>query len=151
MRPSGFGACLENRRLARVQDSFWSLVEFDPGSPWLNLSAALVNTHLVCLWPVGVLNSCSCFVDLISLAPEKLLWEEFNEVCITKYIAHCKRARSVWDHPRFMCLRHHAFTRSSACLIYPQTHIPLPFDFSLRALPTFSPPTHFRQRKSLGF
>ena len=34
------------------------LVEFDPGSPWFNFSAALVNSQLVCLRPVGILKSC---------------------------------------------------------------------------------------------
>ena len=32
-----------------------------PGSPWFNFSTALVNSQLVCLRPVGILNSC-CFV-----------------------------------------------------------------------------------------
>ena len=39
------------------------LVKFAPGSPWFNFPAALVkvNTQLVCLQPVGILNSCCCF------------------------------------------------------------------------------------------
>ena len=57
VRPSGSGACLEIWR-SRFQDTFWPLVEFVPGSPWFNFSAALVNSQLVCLRPVGILNSC---------------------------------------------------------------------------------------------
>ena len=37
------------------------LVEFDPGSPWFNFPAALVNSQLVYLRPVGILNSCCCY------------------------------------------------------------------------------------------
>ena len=33
-----------------------------PDSPWFNFSAALVNSQLVCLRPVGILNSCCCSV-----------------------------------------------------------------------------------------
>ena len=40
----------------------WPFVEFNPGSPWFNFPAALVNSQLVCLRPVGILNSCCCFV-----------------------------------------------------------------------------------------
>ena len=43
-----------------VQDPLWPLVEFDPGSPWFNFPAALVNSQLVCLRPVGSLTSCCC-------------------------------------------------------------------------------------------
>ena len=57
--PSGEGACLAIRR-SRVQDPFWPLIEFDPGSPWFNFPAALVNSQLVCPRPVGILSSC-CF------------------------------------------------------------------------------------------
>ena len=31
-----------------------------PSSPWFNFLAALVNSQLVCLRPVEILNSCSC-------------------------------------------------------------------------------------------
>ena len=31
-------------------------------SPWFNFSAALVNSQLACLWPVGILNSCCCWM-----------------------------------------------------------------------------------------
>ena len=55
------GRCLEIRR-SRVQDPLWPLVEFDPGSPWFNFLAALVNSQLVRLRPVGILNSCCCSV-----------------------------------------------------------------------------------------
>ena len=37
---------------------------FDPGSPWFNFLAALVNSQLVCLRLVGILNSCCCSVPL---------------------------------------------------------------------------------------
>ena len=57
---SGWGACLEILR-SRVRDTLWPLVEFVPGSPWFNFAAALVNSQLVCLRPVGILNSC-CFM-----------------------------------------------------------------------------------------
>ena len=72
---------LEIRR-SRVQDSIWSLVEFVPGSPWFNFPAALVNSRLVCLRPVGILNSCCCCVLLFRwlcfIGPEKPLWGVVN-------------------------------------------------------------------------
>ena len=37
------------------------LAGFVPGSPWLNSSAALVYSQLVCLLPVGILNLLSLF------------------------------------------------------------------------------------------
>ena len=40
---------------SRVQDPFWPLIEFVPGSPWFNFSAALVNSQLVCLRSGGIL------------------------------------------------------------------------------------------------
>ena len=40
-----------------------SLVEFVPGIPWFNFPAALVNSQLVCLRPVGILNSCCCVLS----------------------------------------------------------------------------------------
>ena len=65
MWPSDSGACLEIRR-SRVQDPLWPFVEFDPGSPWFNFPAGLVNRQLVCLRPVGILNSCCCFYSVPS-------------------------------------------------------------------------------------
>ena len=49
-----------------------------PGSPWFNFSAALVNSQLVCLRPVGILNSCCMLlfcsvVSLCFIGPEKPL------------------------------------------------------------------------------
>ena len=57
VQPSGWGACLEIWR-SWVQDTFWLLVliEFVPGSPWFNFLAALLNSQLVYLQPVGILN-----------------------------------------------------------------------------------------------
>ena len=37
------------------------LAGFVPGSPWLNSSAALVYSQVVCLLPVGILNLLSLF------------------------------------------------------------------------------------------
>ena len=42
-------------------------VGFVPGSPWFNFSAALVQSQLVCLLPVGILNLLSLFQLLVSL------------------------------------------------------------------------------------
>ena len=89
MWPNGQGACLEIRR-SRVQDPLWPLVEFDPGSPWFNFSAALVNSQLVCLRPVGILNSCCCSVPsfrCVSLALKSPYGErsiKYVLVCIIK-------------------------------------------------------------------
>ena len=47
-------------RRSQVQDTLWTLIQFDPGNPWFNFPAALVNGQLVCLRPVGILNSCCC-------------------------------------------------------------------------------------------
>ena len=41
----------------------WPLVEFFPCSPWFNISAALGNSQLACLRPVGILNSCCYIAD----------------------------------------------------------------------------------------
>ena len=46
---------------SRVQVPLWPLAGFVPGSPWLNSSAALVCSQLVCLLPVGILNLFSLF------------------------------------------------------------------------------------------
>ena len=45
-------------RGSQLQDMFWPLVEFVSGSPWFNCSAALVNSQLAYLQPVGILSSC---------------------------------------------------------------------------------------------
>ena len=46
--------------IPRVQDTFWPLVQFVPSwGPWFNSVAAPVKSQLVCLRPVGILNSCS--------------------------------------------------------------------------------------------
>ena len=49
-----------------------SLNLIDLGSPWFNFLAALVNSQLVCLRPVGILNSCCCcsvpWLQCVSLA-----------------------------------------------------------------------------------
>ena len=60
VQSSGSCTCLESWG-SWVQDMFWSLVEFVPGSPWFNFWASLLNNHLSCLRPVGVLNSC-CYL-----------------------------------------------------------------------------------------
>ena len=57
---SGQGAWLDIGG-SRVQVSLWPLAGFVPGSPWLNSSAALVYSQLVCLLPVGILNLLSLF------------------------------------------------------------------------------------------
>ena len=53
-------SCPEVRALAlRFGDpGFKTMVEFVPGIPWFNFSAAFVNSQLACLRPVGILNSC---------------------------------------------------------------------------------------------
>ena len=56
--PSGQGAGLEIWR-SWVQVPLWPLTGFVPSRPWLNSSAALVNSQLVCLLPVGILNLLS--------------------------------------------------------------------------------------------
>ena len=58
VQPSAYGDCLEIRR-SRVQETFWPLVEFDPGNTWFNFLAALVNSQLLCRRPVGNLKVCS--------------------------------------------------------------------------------------------
>ena len=57
---SGQCAGLEIWR-SRVQVPLWPIAGFVPGSPWLNSSAALVHSQLVCLLPVGILNLLSLF------------------------------------------------------------------------------------------
>ena len=43
-----------------VSSAYWLILTSDvvPGSPWFNFSAALVNSQLACLRPVGIPNSC---------------------------------------------------------------------------------------------
>ena len=48
-------------RRSRVQIPFWPLADVVLGSPEFNFSAALVNSQLVCLPPVGILNSL-CYI-----------------------------------------------------------------------------------------
>ena len=55
VRQRGQGAGLEIWR-SWVQVPPWPLAGFVPGSPWLNSSAALVNSQVVCLLPVGILK-----------------------------------------------------------------------------------------------
>ena len=53
--PSGQSVGFEIRR-SRVQIPFWPLADVVLGSPEYNFSATLVNSQLVCLPPVGILN-----------------------------------------------------------------------------------------------
>ena len=57
---SGQGAGLEIWR-SWVQVPLWPLAGFVPGSPWLNSSAALVYSQLVCLLPLRILNLLNFF------------------------------------------------------------------------------------------
>ena len=74
------------RALALRSGDPGSLVEFVPGSPWFNFPAALVNSQLACLRPVGILNSCCCYVLLfrcVSLALKSSYGEwSIKYVCI---------------------------------------------------------------------
>ena len=47
--------------ISRVQVLLWLLAGFVPGSPWLNSSAVLLDSQLVCLLPDGILNLLSLF------------------------------------------------------------------------------------------
>ena len=86
--PSGWGACLEIRR-CRVQDPLWPLIEFVPGSPWFNFPAALVNSQLVCLQPVGILNSKGCCCSVPSFRCVSMaLKSPYGEQSI-KYVLYC--------------------------------------------------------------
>ena len=71
VQPSGSSACLKIRR-SWVQDPLWPFNKFDPGFPWINFPAALVNSQLFCGWPVGKLTVvvvlCCRFVDYVPLA-----------------------------------------------------------------------------------
>ena len=71
--------------------------EFNPSCPWLNIPAALVNSQLVCLQPVGILNSCRCSVlsfRCVSLA----LKSPYGERSI-KYVLYCIDAKGITDDP----------------------------------------------------
>ena len=79
VQPCGWDACLEMWS-SRNEDSFWPLIEFVPGSPWFILLSTLVNSQLVCLQPVGILNSCCVllFCSLCFIDPEKPIWAGFE-------------------------------------------------------------------------
>ena len=64
------------------------LVEFGPGSPWFNFPAALVNSQLVCLRPVGILNSCCCCSVLSFRCVSLALKSPYGERPI-KYVLYC--------------------------------------------------------------
>ena len=53
--PSGWNAGFENRS-SQVQIPFWPLADVVLGSPEFNISAALVNSQLIWLLPVGIPN-----------------------------------------------------------------------------------------------
>ena len=59
---------------SRVQVPLWPRAEFEPGSPWLNSSAALVQSRLVCLLPaLGFLTLfCSDICRILLLAGPNL-------------------------------------------------------------------------------
>ena len=61
-----------------VQIPFLPLTDVVLGSPEFNLSATLVNSQLVCLPPVGILN----LVMFICIGPEKPQWGVANYVYI---------------------------------------------------------------------
>jgi len=60
-------------RGSQVQDTFWPLVEFVSGSPWFNFSAALVNSQLAYLRPLGILSSC-CVMFLLFDSRDCVHW-----------------------------------------------------------------------------
>ena len=60
-------------RGSQFQDTFWPLVEFVSGSPWFNFSAALVNSQLAYLLPVGILSSC-CVMFLLFDSRDCVHW-----------------------------------------------------------------------------
>ena len=62
----------------------WPLVEYVSRSPWFNFSAALVNSQLACLRPVGILNivvvKCSVLLRLVLKSP---YWEwSIEYICV---------------------------------------------------------------------
>ena len=74
---------------SRVQETFWRLFEFAPDSRGFNFSAALVNSQLACLWPVGILNNrcwVFCFVVIVFHWPVKSPYGEWSiKNCIVLY------------------------------------------------------------------
>ena len=69
-------------RRSRVQIPFWPLADVVLGSPEFNFSATLVNSQLVCLPPVGILNLVMFISLLVYIGPEKLQWGEANYIYI---------------------------------------------------------------------
>ena len=67
--PSGLGRWI-SMRSPLVQIPLWPVADV-LGSPWLNFSVNLVNSQLVCLKPVGILNAFLLFVSVTF--PEKPL------------------------------------------------------------------------------
>ena len=51
-----FATLTDGKIRLQVQIPFWALADVVHGSPEFNFSAALVNSQLVCLLPVGILN-----------------------------------------------------------------------------------------------
>ena len=71
------------RSRSRVQIPFWPLTDVVLGSPEFNLSATLVNSELVCLPPVGILNLVKFIYHcLFALVLKKPQWGVANYVCI---------------------------------------------------------------------
>ena len=62
-----------------------ALTGFVPGSPWFNCSVALVQSQLVCLLPVGILNLISLFQLLVSLAQKSPSGEWSIKVLLCYY------------------------------------------------------------------
>ena len=74
---------------SQVQDPFWPLIEFVSGSPWFNFPAALVNSQLVCIRPVGIYNhSCCCYSVLSFRCVSLALKSPYGEQSI-KYVFYC--------------------------------------------------------------
>ena len=68
---------------SRVQVPLRPLARFVRGSPWFNSWAALVQSQLVCLLPVGILNLSSSFQLFVSLARKSP-----NREWSIKYVKH---------------------------------------------------------------
>ena len=69
--------------------SLTTIVEFDPGSSWFNFPAALVNSQLVCLRPVGILNSCICYSVLSFCCVSLALKSPYGERSIKYVLCYC--------------------------------------------------------------
>ena len=67
-------------RRSRVQYTLWPLVEFVPGSPRFNFSAALINSQLVRLQPVGILKVV--LFSVCTTGPEKPWLGSVKYVCM---------------------------------------------------------------------